>query len=355
MDLSSSVLISLIRFAFGRGTYVNVPSGFDWANLLHLSRRHGVSAIAFDGMLSSGIELPKQQMREWMAEAVKIETAYAKSERVIFSLADLYLQAGVPLMVIKGYGLSFDYPIPNHRPSGDIDTWNFGLQECADEHLSAASGINVYNGVHNHSVFSYQGMTVENHFNFFNVYAHKSNRSLDSKLKSMVMSPCQCVSSNKNKNLFFPPVDFNALFLLRHMAAHFAAESITLRHLLDWGTFVEHNSTAISWSDLTDTAMSNNMDRFLACIDEICISDLGFPREAFPALPVDQALKRRVYEDVLDTRSRVPSPGIANIGQRIKRWSDNAWKHKIVYRESLWETFFSQFKAHLMKPASFNH
>lgn len=355
MDTVSSVLISLIRAAFGRGAATEVPADLDWTALLALSRYHGVPAVAMDGLLSSGITLPREQMREWMMAMVKVETAYEKGKKVIADLAEDYSKAGVPLMVIKGYGLSLDYPVPEHRPTGDIDIWNFGLQEKADAYLASSAGVKIDNGVHNHSVFSYKGMTVENHFDFLNVYAHRSNRDLNARLKEMASSPDRCVPSTSVGNLYFPSSEFNALYLLRHMAAHFAAEKVTFRHLLDWGTFVERHSGEFSWDDLLNTAKENNMDRFLACINGICISDFGFPKEAFPEMPVDQALKTRVFDDIMDARNGAPAPGLAHIGQRMRRWTANSWKHRIVYGESLAETFFSQVAAHLMKPASFKH
>lgn len=47
-------------------------------------------------------------------------------------LARLYANNGIRMMVVKGYGLSLDWPVPNHRPVGDLDIYNFGKWKEAD-------------------------------------------------------------------------------------------------------------------------------------------------------------------------------------------------------------------------------
>lgn len=78
------------------------------------------------------------------------------------------------MMLLKGYGLSKYWPIPNHRPTGDIDIYLMYLNsegkeksrpawECADKLMTEKFGILVDNSHHHHSVFTYKGIMVENH------------------------------------------------------------------------------------------------------------------------------------------------------------------------------------------------
>lgn len=348
------ILLSLIRVGLGHGVEA-LSADVDWQDVHERARHHGVTAIAMDGILASGITLPREELLSWMMDTVNIESAYARGVKVIEDLAAEYQQAGIPLMIIKGYGLSLDYPVPNHRPTGDIDTWNFGRQEEADRYLAEKSGMDIDNGVHHHSVFLYKGMMVENHYDFLNVHSHRSNARMEKLLKAKAAEPGQCVPSEQVANLYFPSADFNALYLLRHLAAHFAAEKVNLRQVLDWGVFMDAHHREIDLKALTDVAEEYNMDRFLACIIAICVSEFGFNPGSFPCLTANPELTMRILDDILDTASSAPEPGLIHIGQRVRRWRKNAWKHRIVYNESLFGTFLTQTAAHLMKPASFNH
>lgn len=126
-------------------------------------------------------------------------------------------------MLLKGYGVSLDYPIPAHRPCGDIDIWLFGQQEHADALLHREKGTAINLEKHHHTVFSLDGITVENHYDFLNVHAHASNREIEKKLQELAAEPEKKVLLGEAP-LYLPSVDFNALFLLRHTAGHFAAE-----------------------------------------------------------------------------------------------------------------------------------
>lgn len=61
------------------------------------------------------------------------------------------------MMVLKGYGLSKNYPVPNHRPCGDMDIYLFGDQEKADKLIAEELGIKIDNSHHHHTVFQFQG------------------------------------------------------------------------------------------------------------------------------------------------------------------------------------------------------
>jgi len=91
------------------------------------------------------------------------------------------------MMLLKGLACGVDWPRPEHRPYGDIDIYLFGKQKEADEALRQAQGpgFKVDTSHHHHTVFQWQGFTVENHYDFLNVHHHKSNVELEAILKSL--------------------------------------------------------------------------------------------------------------------------------------------------------------------------
>ena len=57
---------------------------------------------------------------------------------------------------------------PNHRPFSYIDIYNFGLWKFADQMVDERLGIEVDDSHELHTVFEYQSVTFEKHFNFIN-------------------------------------------------------------------------------------------------------------------------------------------------------------------------------------------
>lgn len=305
---------------------------------------------------------------QWAINAEHIEQKYARQKAAIAAMAHFFASHGIRMMILKGYGLSLNYPIPEHRPCGDIDIWLFGVeidpagkshivnvQTKADDLLRNKLKIKIDEDEHHHTVFYFDGVMVENHYDFLNVHAHASNRVIEKRLQSLVRAGMESVMVD-GETVYLPSADFDALFLLRHTAAHFAAENIGLRHLLDWKYFVERNSASVDWVSLEKFAKELNMHKFLHCLNGICIDYLGMSNDLLPLFKRDVDLEKRVLAEIFEPEFSEAKPQNAGIlrslSYKFRRWWANRWKHRIVYREGLVSTFFVQLRSHLMKPKS---
>lgn len=304
----------------------------------------------------------------WAINVEHIEQKYAKQKAAIVAMAHFFASHGIRMMILKGYGLSLNYPIPEHRPCGDIDIWLFGVetdpagkshivnvQTKADDLLRNELKIKIDEDEHHHTVFYFDGVMVENHYDFLNIHAHASNRVIEKRLQSLVRGRMESIVVD-GETVYLPSADFNALFLLRHAAAHFAAENIGLRHLLDWKYFVERNSASVDWVSLETFAKELNMHKFLHCLNGICIDYLGMSNDLLPLFKRDVDLEKRVLAEIFEPEFSEAKPQNAGIlrslSYKFRRWWANRWKHRIVYREGLVSTFFVQLRSHLMKPKS---
>ncbi len=304
----------------------------------------------------------------WAINVEHIEQKYAKQKAAIVAMAHFFASHGIRMMILKGYGLSLNYPIPEHRPCGDIDIWLFGVetdpagkshivnvQTKADDLLRNELKIKIDEDEHHHTVFYFDGVMVENHYDFLNIHAHASNRVIEKRLQSLVREEMESVTVD-GETVYLPSADFNALFLLRHAAAHFAAENIGLRHLLDWKYFVERNSASVDWVSLETFAKELNMHKFLHCLNGICIDYLGMSDGLLPSFERNVNLEKRVLAEIFAPEFSETKPQNAGIlrslSYKFRRWWANRWKHRIVYSEGLVSTFFVQLRSHLMKPKS---
>lgn len=256
-------------------------------------------------------------------------------------------------MVLKGYACSLDWPKPEHRPCGDIDIWQFGKQKEADRLIAREKGIKVDTSHHHHTVFSWRDFMVENHYDFVNVHGHKSSTELEKVFKELGANDSHFVDVYGEK-VYIPSPNLHALFLIRHMVSHFAAAEVSLRQVLDWAFFVEKHTKEIDWEWLLGILDKYHMRDFFNLINAICVDDLGFGADIFPIVHFLPELKERVLEDILDPAygAKEPSSFVPRIIYKYRRWQGNAWKQKLCYSESRWESFWKGLWAHILKPSS---
>ena len=367
-QMTDSFLLTLLRLSLHPSAELSpTPPDIDWSSVRELASAQKVTAIAWDGyarLYEAGmvtVDMDRAVKKEWLATVLQsFDQYYPRYRAAIGKLASFYAKHGIRMMVLKGYGLSLNYPVPMHRPCGDVDFWNFGEYERADKVLEEGLGIPVNRSHHHHTTFHIDGLLFENHYDFVNVHAHPSSKVVEARLKELAGAGEETVDIDGHQ-IFLPSPDFNALFLLRHTAAHFAAAKTNLRQILDWGTFVQKYHDRVDWNGLEAFVDSVGMLPFYQILNGICVDYLGFEAGDFPGglSPAgfgstgrhpDEA---RVMEDVLCPEFTAPCPSflLSQWLWRYRRWRAGSWKHRLVYPESLLRTFLVQLKSHLMKPA----
>ena len=353
---NSHAFLSLVRL--GIGNHSSQIKISNWASIKDLADEQGLSAVVLDGIdkLESSLttNLCVQLKLEWIGEVLQnYEQRYQLYENAVGSLAEWHNKNGFKMMVLKGYACSLDWPRPDHRPCGDIDIWQFGRQKDADEALKNDKGIIIDTGHHHHTVFECKGFTIENHYDFVNVHAHEISKEQEKVFKELGQDDSHFVEVNGEK-VYLPSPNLHALFLVRHLANHFASAEITLRQVLDWGFFVEKHGKNVDWDWLSGLLECYYLRAFCDCINSIGIEDLGFDDNLFPVVHHDAMLKGRVLNEILFPE--VPNARPRGLFKRIiwkwNRWRTNEWKHKLVYNESMWSAFWSGVLAHLLKPKS---
>lgn len=311
-----------------------------------------------DGFLLSDIELlttqiPLEVKLQWIGGVMQMEAVYEDYVRSLASLAGFYNERGLKMMVVKGYACALDWPRPEHRPCGDIDIWLFGKQKIADEVLERETDVRVDRSHHHHTVFEWQGFSVENHYDFINVHHHRSHVALERELKRLGADDSHFVEVH-GERVYLPSANLHALFLLRHGMLHFCFGEFTMRNLLDWGFFVRKHREEVDWKWLLGELGKHGMRPLFDLFNAIWVENIGFDAALFPSAEVDEQLKSRVLAEILKPQSmgEEPSGLLARMVFKWRRWRRNAWKHRLCYKESLWSAFWSGVCNHLLKPSS---
>lgn len=355
------VFLQLVRFGIGYPGDV-LCEAVDWNELWALAERQGLSAVILDGIerLPDTQRPPKELLLQWIGETLQsYEYRYELYRRAIAELAGFYRDHGLKMMVLKGYACSLDWPKPGHRPCGDIDIWQFGKQKEGDSLLETEKGIKVDKSHHHHTVFYWRDFMVENHYDFINVYAHKSNAGLEKVFKEIGKDDSHYVEvmstlTGSAIKVYLPSPNLHALFLVKHMSSHFAASEISLRQVLDWAFFVEKHNDDIDWEWLAGMLDIYGMKEFFNLINAICVDDLGFRASMFPEILFLPDMKDKVLNDIIEPAYATAEPKnyFLRFLYKLRRWEGNSWKHELCYDESRWSAFWYGVKNHLIKPTS---
>lgn len=355
--ISSSIFdafLALIRLGIGHANSA-LPDTMDWPSIRTLAAQHGLSAIALDGIekLPADKRPPKHVALQWIGEVLQnYEKRYESYQKTIGELARFYHEHGFKLMVIKGYGLSLNYPKPSHRPCGDIDIWQFGQYEEADRAVSKAFGITIDKGHHHHTVFAFKGFSIENHYDFLNVHYGHKNDAYEVILKELAKDD-SCTVEVDGQRVYLPSANLHALFVLRHAMANFASTGMNMRQVLDWAFFVEKQGKAIDWELVQSVLTKFQMTTFMNYMNAICIDDLGFPADIFPEVHCDSMMKKRVLADIVSQEfsGETPNDFFKRVVFKCRRWQANAWKQDLCYGDNRMRAFVQGVWSHLMKPS----
>ncbi len=346
-------LLNLICIALGNERPV-IKKNDDWQLLFEIAERHGVAGVVLDGInicFEKGINLniDFQTKMEWIGLVTQMEQRHQQQKGNMRELASFYHEHGIKMMILKGYGLSQNYPIPNHRPCGDVDIFLFGEQKRSDRLVHDELGIEIDNSHHHHTVFQFQGETIENHYDFLNVHVRKSNKRIEAKLKQLAN-----VDANFDANVMYPSVEFNAIYLLRHCAAHFASTEMTVRQVLDWGPFMKKHYKEINWTEYIPYIKQEGMLRFYNLLGLFCTEHLGFDASIFHGLYTD-SLFERFSNEILEPEFKDHEDGtlLRSLSVKPRRWWHNRWKNRLCYTEGAWEEFVYGLWAKVLKPSHF--
>jgi hypothetical protein len=348
LSKTKQALLLLVRLSIGKEPNPHFPDHINWPRLIELANMQGLTALASDGLqvyydtypqvdAATQAVLDPLYAREFNIPRLQFlgmpnhqRKLYRQHGQAVADLARFYAQHDIPMMLLKGHGLSLNYPKPALRPTGDIDVYLFGKWKEADRAIKQELGIEVPLGIGHHTFFDFHGEHIENHFNFMDIRSCQSYKKIEVEFKQMAQDK-RHFTELEGQTIYLPSPNLNALFLLRHASKHFSLVGLSLRQVLDWGFFVEKQGKQVDWFWLVERARHYNMHHFLSCIDQICIEHLGFSPSIFPILETDHKLTDKVLEDIFSVDDIPPRD---TFFQRFKIWGSRDWQYNICFSDS---------------------
>ena len=305
-----------------------------WERIYRMAADHGLSAVVWDGIcrLPAAQQPPRETRIRWALSAEKLEERYRHQQQTASKLAARFSEEGLRMLLLKGLGLSRDYPLPEHRECGDIDIYLYGQSDKGDRVLHEI-GAHLYFDVPKHSEYVWDGVLIENHRTILNVRRNRTERELNAVLVRLLEKEG---THGLAPGIQAPRATFNAIFLIRHAAVHFQKEGIVLRHLCDWACFLTRHWDEIDHALFRTAMEAYRMDRFADLMTAAAVEYLG---AEVPGPECEAGMLGRFMEEVL-TLSPMPDKPLPRLLRKLSGPYRNRWRLREVLRTPVWRYYY---------------
>ena len=362
------IVFALLRAALdNKGGQITLNSQFptlnshDWWNLFRLLQKNHVAALCCEA--ATNADIPREVKMPWLAEREKVAEWHRYQGKVQQDIIERMESHGIKTLVLKGTHIAQYYPTPELREFGDLDLYFYDKHDEADRVAREVMKVTISNDAHHHTKYTYRGVTVESHYDFVNVHYPPSNHRYEMMLKELVSDGTQHSTFNVQHSTF------EILFLLRHMAGHFAASRITLRELVDWTLTCQALQDKVDWPLVEKTISDYGMTEFVSSLNAIAEQRLGTLPPSHPdsmsrgmpsALPtsLDVSMSKKLEFDLVYGSPETDdknADGLARLPWKVQRWKSLGWKRRIVYNDRPMALLLSSFTSHAQKPRSILH
>lgn len=370
MNKNREILLKLVRVAMGWETDFSLPRDVDWKEVFVLAQEQGVNAIALDGieklMSETSYAVPpkdKQLIFEAIGALQMVELNNLNQLSALLELSDILHKKNIPFMIMKGFACAQYYPIPKHRPCGDIDIFpgdKYGESNDAFKEAGIVSAPYYYR----HSALYIKNVMIENHKVLGDLRGFKKESlELESwlrreALKSISSGSQAIIQDVVIPGAVYPNANFNAMFLPWHISAHFAFEKVTIRHLLDWALFLSHDGKGINVAQFREAKrnFTHGYSKIADIVTNLSIRYLNMPTDDVPmeivkdAMALDITLADKVLNFFFEGQPKERDKNVwKSRWNNIRRIWQEKWKYKEIYNMTPLVFLYQKIKGVIFK------
>lgn len=310
----------------------------EWEELFSIASMHGILPVVmqlFEGRKVDDQDVKKVVLK-WYVLAQGNKQHYQIREKTVRELAEMFAEDGLDMMVFKGVALAQLYPNPEWRVFSDIDFYLYGEWKKGVEAMER-HGIKNRPFYHHNTEAVLNGVLLENHYDFVERMNHRLNLVLDDELKKIAQEEGRSMKAtfldDHFTNVYMMTPTMNAVFLIRHMSAHFVSESIPLRMMYDWILFLKHHAKDVDWNRVIPLYKKSGMTEFVGIIMELIRQHFQMEFSEVPIVLVTNEHVNKVWESIVFPPGSNPHKryGIGYFVYETKTFLGNRWKHQIVY------------------------
>lgn len=325
-------------------------SAKNWNRLLCFSSEQGVLPIIASLLteVTFDDEASRMVLVEWYAIAHSNQQDYELRKSIMCEMANMFAKESMDILFMKGVTLAQLYPNPEWRVFSDIDYYLFGKSEQGIAVLKQ-NGIESSAYYHHHTQASLNGVLLENHYDFVERVNHRCDLIIDDVLKALAEKEGRSVKASflgeDLTNAYVMTPTMNAIFLMRHMSAHFVGETIPLRMLYDWALFLKYQAQDVDWQLVTELYDKSGMTEFAGLIQYLLKTKLGVEYAECPVFPCNEKKAGKLWQSIIYPPEQDPYKKFSFRYYlfEAKTFWKNRWKHQIVYSGESYAWLFCKY------------
>lgn len=300
MTKEQKLLLLMMKYALQGKKMQALPRGetVDWESLVQESRDHAVPILFLDVISPMEQIIPAEIYKKCFMLARRVTACNLRVEHAQGELVQVLQEEEIPYVILKGETVSADYPVPELRALGDVDFLisQDDTERVAERMQALGYSYSRETGDH-HQILKKPGAYLEMHIEVAGVPEGEHRAAVQDFFqniyeKSRVLhggcGPFQA-----------PGKAHHGMILVLHMQHHVVDKGIGLRHVMDWGCFVDHTAAEPFWNqELLPMLKKIGLHRFAAVITKMASMYLGTACPAWAA-NVEEDLCHGLMEDVM--------------------------------------------------------
>jgi hypothetical protein len=287
MTQSEEILFRLLRAGLWTKE-ADIPQEFDdWSEIIRLAKHQSVLGIVAKAILTStaSVDIPKELKAKLRSLVVTNVIASNHIDEVIIKLFNVLKCNGIHPVLLKGRGLSVNYPYPEIRQSGDIDIYipQAELHKAYDLLEIFADKIDdrLHLDCGKHFSALYKSVCIEIHRYVSTHINGKYGKKFGTFAKKGLRDNLGMISIG-TEEISVPETTFNSFYVFDHLFEHFLTSGVGLRQMSDWMLFLSKNKENIDKNLLYDMLKTMDMLKPWKQFGNVLVDYLGLPASDFP-------------------------------------------------------------------------
>lgn len=255
------------------------------------------SGVVLGGIDRANIRIDQKVLLNWIALSESIKRRNDILNKRTVEISEWFRERGFRSVILKGQANALMYPNPDVRSPGDIDIWVDGdektvikmiMEQCAGAHYS----------IHHIKMPVFKDVSVEVHYR--PIYLR--NWFVNKRLARYISSVEEQLFNNKvlleGKEIGHLTDDFNAVYEMLHMYAHFFSSRNSFKQFIDYYYLLKRGLSELQKADVATLFKEFKVDRYARGIMWIMKDTLGLD-EGFLIVEPSERIGRAILRGAM--------------------------------------------------------
>ena len=335
IDKNQQALLELLKASLF-GAEPVFPEGVDWDAVLQEAKDQTVVALAAPAV-------PEEEAVKWQVPAAQNKMRFFQVLDEQTKLVQLFHDAGIPMVILKGFAAAIYYPVPLQRTMGDVD---FIIPQNRFDDARRLMDENGYIFTHKtdrHHGYIKNNQSLELHYRY-------SEENWD--FEHLIAEGLTRASSAEiyGKDFSVLPVEINGLVLLDHIRSHLYG-GLGIRQIVDWMLFVHAYLDDAAWAEqFASLAREPGLETLALTVTKMCKLWFGLPDEITWCDDADEETAEQLMELVFGfgnfgIKRKDEGQPMDSISMDVSRYG--LFRYLQMTGESTWKAYQ---KHHFLKP-----